>query len=378
MLAPKPINLAVSCKHAEALLSEGIVAERQYLPDAFILKLTIERCFKVKNHYEFVIRVQGRSRFLSYLAEPSSFVTYICHARYSDLLTLHHALQDCIHAHSSQYHEPCALPAFPEKKWLGSAQKLAESRIPLLNQYFDTLFCRFGSLAIFAEPIVDFFAPTPATIMVVTPSKGRRNVFLNTMTRRVFARSQPPSRQSTVASSVVSNETFSCVSIKANCGKWKSSVPFDYVRNERLYRVDVANLYDPGKVPAENCFVSLDLASPFGFIFLVDYSCGERLEAATEQLLRAAEAGKNKLSRKPAVLIVGENPESLGKSAVMFATADSEGQSVAAVPAAMEIPAGTRKRLEASYRVGYAECSTICGDGVLEALDGLLDLLSAE
>ncbi len=376
MLALRPINLPVTHKHSETLLAQGVVSERLYLPESYVLKIAVENCIKVKDHYEFVIRVQGRSRFLNYLPSPASFVSYLCRARYSDLLELHRTLQNCISPHTSEEYEVSGLPHFPQKKWLASAKRTAEARISQLNLYFDSLFCTFGPVTIFSERLLDFFAPTPAGIMVVAQCKDRRNGFLNALIRRLF-RQQPVvgEKQSVVSESVLSTIGPSSISAVGGRNPWKSAVPFDYLRNSRLYRVDVANLYDPGTAPLAAYFESPHASdSLFGVILIVDYASGDKLETATQLLGQVAEGRGKSCGRKPAVLLVGENVDAMHAgsqgSTLVSSTADSS--PTAWADAKEEIPGA--KRLEKSYRLRYVECSTGTGEGVLEALDIFIDL----
>eukprot|EP00826_Nyctotherus_ovalis_P034939 TRINITY_DN2953_c0_g1_i7.p1 TRINITY_DN2953_c0_g1~~TRINITY_DN2953_c0_g1_i7.p1 ORF type:complete len:364 (+),score=79.03 TRINITY_DN2953_c0_g1_i7:147-1238(+) len=331
------------------------------LPETFIIKIAVEEAIKVGDHYEFVLRVFGRSRFFSYLP-TARFTSYTYMARYRKLKMLHNVMKEELSKCEGE--AKCLMPKFPKESWLDSKKHAAEKRIKEFNEYFDSLILNFAQTVIFSETLANVFAACPMDVLVLAANKGGRNRYLNAVIRRLFndvedlkgTGSEMTASSSTLPYDYVRmNSSVQCIlpssiTEKSYSSLWKQYIPFDFVSNDRLFRIDCVNLHFSSKTSIHTL-----LSLTAKVFILIDASSKTWLADFKEHLYAIAKHNKTVTESINSVVGIVVNSEVAGK--------DYDAELVKAVGSMV---------LDKSVLFICRECFLITGEGALEAFDDLL------
>lgn len=331
------------------------------LPETFIIKVAVEEAIKVGDHYEFVLRVFGRSRFFSYLP-TARFTSYTCMARYRKLKMLHNVMKEELSRHEGE--AKFLMPRFPKESWLDSKKLAAEKRIKEFNEYFDSLILNFAQTVMFSETLTNVFAACPVDVLVLAANKSDRNRYLNAVIRRLFndvedlksMGSEMTAASSTLAYDYLGmNTSVHCIlpnsiTEKSYSSLWKQYMPFDFVSNDRLFRIDCVNLHFSSKTPIHTL-----LSLTAKVFILIDASSKTWLTDFKEHLYAVVRHNKT----------VTEGVNLVG-GIVVNSEAAEKGFDVEVVKGVGAMV------LDKSVTFVCRECFLITGQGALEAFDDLL------
>jgi len=331
------------------------------LQEAFIVKLRVEKAIKVNNHYEFILRVFGRSRFCSYLP-TAKYNSYTCKTRYRKLKALHNKIKEELMRYPE--YEMYSMPEFPKDSWFDSKKEAAEKRIKLFNEYFDSLILNFAKAITFSETLTNFCSAFPIEILILSINKEEMNRYLNATMKRLFNGMEDFKSiisEATAASSINNhdstfmNSNTQSILLNTNIEKphnslWKRCTPFDYVSNDHLFRIDIINSHFSSKTP-----ISTLLSHTANVFILIDVGLENWLKEFEGQLNAIKKNNKTSvinISFVIGVIVNVENAEKDYSSKIEKIVGDSF--------------------KDKSTSFFCRECSLITGGGVLETFDDLL------
>ena len=215
-----------------------VFTKLEIIPEAYIVKINVEKTVIIGDHYEFILKVFGRSRFCNYLPTIENYLSYTVRTRYSKLKTQHDILKNNLLKFTKSSK---AMPQFPNDSWLESKEIVAKRRITQFNQYFDEIFHNFGNLAMFDESLINFYEPFPVDILILSSTENHCDKYLNSVIRHLYKNTDalksltPDTKLYPILHERLCNKkpivTYTTEK-KDDVNLWKRNVPFDYVSNE--------------------------------------------------------------------------------------------------------------------------------------------------
>ena len=224
------------------------------LPTACVKDISIDSYYKCSDHYCFLIKIVGRTRFLHPgLARDNLVIEYRKGVRYSSLLELHKTLKKEL----KPYLEAAGkeMPEFPSKGWFTGKRELAEKRVVSFNNYFAQLFAEYSGVLLFSNALIDFFEPQRLDLnLVCLPEADSKEVMktLAAVIEKSVVITKSDDCRGTAEISLKRN--ISSEELKDASSDWEKVYPLDYKYNSKLYRIDVQNLYgNTMTVASNNC-----------------------------------------------------------------------------------------------------------------------------
>eukprot|EP00830_Metopus_es_P020260 TRINITY_DN795_c0_g1_i1.p1 TRINITY_DN795_c0_g1~~TRINITY_DN795_c0_g1_i1.p1 ORF type:complete len:390 (+),score=76.17 TRINITY_DN795_c0_g1_i1:57-1226(+) len=224
------------------------------IPNSYINSIEVDGCVEVGDHFEFIFKIHGRTRFLHGLSLKAGNMIFQQNARYSDLTLLHNGIKQELEPYLTA--QQLRMPAFPKKTWFSSGLKVAKQRVVQLNIYFGELFDNYMSLLSQSPSLFDFFAPKNVDLQIFGLGKSERKEFLQGLTYLVAHQYNETTGSFLKTSEQLADSRLQEELVglwkKTKMPKprdkefsWKNYVPFDYLCGKELFRVDVQNNYLP-------------------------------------------------------------------------------------------------------------------------------------
>lgn len=265
--------------------SDDLRSNLTLIPSAFIKDISVDSCVEVEDHYEFLISIQGTTRFMHTLNGSEKYTCYKKLVRYSALLELHKVLSKELQPYLKA--GETKMPEFPGKSWFGSAKTIAQKRVITLNYYFAELINKYSSILTNSPTLLNFFEPYQADLNIIGCSDEQCKSFVKALIMIITHMDSEPIDSSGLCK-ITQMKSYKDLLVKlseapkiANSPReidWESYTPFDYMYDGMVYRVDIQNL-NSSETPCDSdivinmyqtsssvCMIALDMTKKSSFI----------------------------------------------------------------------------------------------------------------